>query len=192
MSEEFEVRGPHEELADEMGEAAREKGDIFASRLAVVTALLATVGALFSYQVGATQNEAAMDKNNAAIQKTEAANQWNYYQAKSNKQNLAELAAALPGVDTVKYRRNGARYAQEKETIRRAAEKLEAASTQWDNMSEAVMHQHHRWAMAMTALQIAIALAAIALLTRKRWLQWGVYGVALLGTGLGAMAWLHW
>lgn len=191
MSEEFEVRGPHEALADKVGEEAREKGDSFASRLAVITALLATIGALFSYQVGATQNEAAMDKNNASIKKTEAANQWNYYQAKSNKQNLAELAAALPGVDSVKYHRNEVRYAQEKEGIRRAAEKLEAASTRWDEASETVMHQHHRWALAMTALQIAIAQAAIALLTRKRWLQWGVYGVALLGMGLGALAWLH-
>ncbi|GAC1368142.1 MAG: hypothetical protein NVS3B25_26400 [Hymenobacter sp.] len=191
MSEEFEVRGPHEELADKVGEAAHETGDTFASRLAVITALLATLGALFSYQVGATQNEAAMDKNNAAMKKTEAANQWNYYQAKSNKQNLAELAAALPGVDTARYRRNGVRYGQEKEVIRRAAEQLEAASTRWDEASEAVMHQHHRWALAMTALQIAIALAAIALLTRKRWLQWGVYGVALLGVGLGVLAGLH-
>ena len=83
------------------------------------------------------------------------------------------------------------RYEREKQAIQKAAERLEAAATRWDNASEAVMHQHHRWAMAMTALQIAIALAAIALLTRKRWLQWGVYGVALLGTGLGALAWLH-
>ena len=192
MSEEFEVRGPHEALADQAGEAAHESGDRFASRLAVITALLATLGALFSYQVGATQNEAAMDKNNAAMKKTEAANQWNYYQAKSNKQNLAELAAALPGVDTAKYGRNERRYGQEKQAIRRAAERLEAAATRWDEASEARMHQHHRWAQAMTALQMAIALAAIALLTRKRWLQWGVYGVALLGLGLGTLAWAHW
>ena len=191
MSEEFEVRGPHEELADRTGEEARGKGDVFSSRLAVVTAVLATIGALFSYQVGATQNEAAMDKNNAAIQKTEAANQWNYYQAKSNKQNLAELAIALPGVNAAKYRRDSARYDMEKAVIKQGAERLEAAATRWEEASEALMHQHHRWAMAMTALQIAIALAAITLLTRQRWLQWGVYGLAAVGTGLGALAWFH-
>ena len=189
MSEEFEVRGPHEDLADRVAESAHATGDAFASRLAVVTALLATVGALFSYQVGDTQNEAAMAKNNAAIQKTEAANQWNYYQAKSNKQNLAELAAALPGMDTAKYRRDGARYAHEKTAIRRAAERLEAVSARWDRTSETLLHRHHRWAMATTALQMAIALAAIALLTRKRWLQWGVYGLAALGVSAGAVAW---
>ena len=37
--------------------------------------------------------------------------------------------------------------------------------------SEASMHVHHRWAQAMTLIQIAIALAAITILTRNKWLQ---------------------
>jgi hypothetical protein len=41
---------------------------------------------------GATQANAGLYKNNAAIKKTEASNQWNYFQAKSTKQSLAELA----------------------------------------------------------------------------------------------------
>ena len=40
------------------------------------------------------------------------------------------------------------------------------------------MHQHHRWAEATTVVQVSIALAAIALLTRRRWLEWGTLGVA--------------
>ena len=74
---------------------AGHDGDPFSSKLAVITAVLATVGAVFSYIGGATQNDAMLFKNSAAIKKTEASNQWNFYQAKSNKQNLAELAAAL-------------------------------------------------------------------------------------------------
>ncbi|MGZ5158844.1 MAG: DUF4337 family protein [Caldimonas sp.] len=53
------------------------------------------------------------------------------------------------------------------------------------------MHEEHRWQQATTALQIAIALAAIALLTRSRRLQFGVYGVAVIGVLLGVFAWLH-
>lgn len=45
---------------------------------------------------------------------------------------------------------------------------------------------------AATALQISIALAAICLLTRRRWLHVGMYGVAAPGIGLGAAAMLHW
>jgi uncharacterized protein DUF4337 len=40
-------------------------------------------------------------------------------------------------------------------------------------------------------LQISIALAAIALLTRRKWLEWGMFGVASVGVALGGAALLH-
>lgn len=188
MSEDgFHVHGPH----DHELEHAAHGADIFSSKIAVMTAIMATVGALFGFQGGDTQNQAAMYKNNAAIKKTEASNQWNYYQAKSNKQNLSELAIALPGVDVGKYRAEVTRYKQEKEGIKKDAEKLEASSLDWDKKSDYAMHEHHRWALAMTAEQIAISLAAITLLTRKRWLQYGSYAVAAVGLVIGATAYLH-
>jgi hypothetical protein len=156
-----------------------------------MTAVLATVGALFGYLGGSTQNDAAMFKNNAAIDKTEAANAWNYYQAKSNKQNMAEMAMALPGVDPSRFKADVARYLSEKEEIKKKAEKFEASSTDWNHKSDGAMHQHHQWALATTAEQIAISLAAITLLTRKRWLMIGAYAVAAVGVALGAFAWLH-
>jgi len=53
------------------------------------------------------------------------------------------------------------------------------------------MHVHHRWAQSVTLIQVAIALAAITLLTRKKWLQWGVYGMAAGGAVLATLAYLH-
>jgi hypothetical protein len=188
MSEGFHVHGPHDHAVEH---AAHGGADAFSGRIAVMTAILATVGALFGYQGGDTQNNAALYKNNAAIKKTEASNQWNYYQAKSNKQNLAELAMTLPGVDVDKYRTEVARYKTEKEGIKKEAEKLEATSLEWDKRSDEQIHQHHRWALATTAEQIAISLAAITLLTRRTWMQYLAYGIAAVGVVLGAMAWLH-
>lgn len=188
MSEGFHVHGPH----DHEIEHAAHGGDDFSSRIAVMTAIMATVGALFGFQGGDTQNQAAMYKNNAAIKKTEASNQWNYYQAKSNKQNLSELAISLPGVDTAKYKAEVDRYKLEKEGIKKDAEKLEAASLEWDKKSDLAIHEHHRWALATTAEQIAISLAAITLLTRKKWLLWGSYGVAGIGLLVGLTAYFHW
>jgi hypothetical protein len=183
----FHVHGPH----DHAVEHAAHQSDPFSSKIAVITAILATVGASFGYMGGLTQNDAAMYKNNAAIKKTEASNQWNYYQAKSNKQNLAELAMTLPGADQEKYRREVERYRNEKEGIKKDAEKLEAVSLDWDKKSDGAIHEHHRWALATTAEQIAISLAAITLLTRKRWLEYAAYAVAAVGVVLGVTAWLH-
>ena len=186
-SEGFHVHGPH----DHAVEHAAHGGDSFSNNIAVMTAILATVGALFGYLGGATQNDAALFKNNAAIDKTEAANAWNYYQAKSNKQNLAEMAMNLPGVDPARYKAEVARYEGEKGEIKKKAEKFEASSAEWNHKSDAAMHTHHQWALATTAEQIAISLAAITLLTRKKWLMAGAYGVAAIGLLLGVFAWLH-
>lgn len=186
----FHVHGPH----DHQLEHAAEHGatDRFAGRIAVTTAILATVGALFSYQGGATQASAQLAKNDAAIRKTEASNQWNYYQAKSSKQNLAELASVLVvGDRQAGYKADVARYDAEKTEIAKTAKRFEDESKAFDERSEALMHEHHRWAQATTFLQIAIALSAIALLTRRNWLQWGVYAVAGLGAVLGVLAIAH-
>jgi len=187
----FHVHGPH----DHELEHAAQHGDKdrFSGQIAVMTAILATIGALFSYMGGATQANAGLYKNNAAIRKTEASNQWNYYQAKSSKQNLSELALAIVADDKKPiYKDEVERYKKEKAEIKLAAEKLEAEAKSWDDQSDAQMHLHHRWAQATTALQISIALAAIALLTRRKWLEWGMFGVAGVGGLLGIAAIMHW
>jgi Flp pilus assembly protein TadB len=185
----FHVHGPHDH---EVEHVAQHGGDSFTSRLAVLTALLSTVGAIFGYMGGHSQNAALLYKNEAAIQKTSASNQWNYYQAKSNKQNLAELSVTLTtGEAQEKFKQNVERYKKEKEEIKADADKLEEAAKAADKQSEAEMHVHERWALATTLLQIAIALSAITLLTRKRWLLVGVYGSTVLGLVVGAMGYLH-
>lgn len=186
----FHVHGPHDHELEHAAEHGKKDG--FAGRIAAATAILATIGAIFSYLGGATQANATLYKNNAAIKKTEASNQWNYYQAKSNKQNLSELALTLAIAQKKDfYKAEVERYKKEKAEIKKDADKLEAEAAAWDKKSDQQLHEHHRWAQATTALQIAIALSAIALLSRKTWLQWGVYGVAGIGVILGILAAAH-
>lgn len=185
----FHVHGPHDH---ELEHAAQHEPKGLAGQLAVATAVIATVGAIFAYMGGATQANAGLYKNDAAIKKTEASNQWNYYQAKSSKQNLSELAIELaPESRKAFYADEIKRYKAEKAEIKLAAEKLEAEAKAWDDKSGEQMHQHHRWAQATTALQVAIAMAAIALLTKRKWLEYGVFGLSGIGVALGALAWLH-
>src|SRR6266436_3254949 len=121
MSEEFEVPGPHEHEVEHQAQH-----DPFAGRIAVMTAIFATVGASFGYMGGATQNDALLFKNEAAIRKTEASDQWNFFQAKSSKQNLAELGATLAAGDQqARYLQEVERYKKEKEEIMPVAKSLE-------------------------------------------------------------------
>ena len=188
MSEGFHVHGPH----DHAVEHEAQHGDPFAGRIAVMTAIFATIGAMFGYMGGATQNDALLYKNEAAIRKTEASDQWNFYQAKSSKQNLAELGATLTtGEQQARYQAEVARYKKEKEEIMPEAKKLEEQSKAAEVASEASMHVHHRWAQATTLIQIAIALAAITILTRNRALQYTAYGMAAAAVAVGALAFAH-
>jgi Na+/glutamate symporter len=201
----FHVHGPHDHELEHAvhgaahdghdahhGHAASNADKRMTNQIALFTAVIATVGAIFGYMGGATQANAGLYKNNAAIKKTEASNQWNYYQAKSSKQNLAELALELaPEPRKDFYREEIKRYKSEKAEIKAKAEALEAEASDWDHQSDEQMHQHHRWAQATTALQVSIALAAIALLTRKKWLEWGMFAMGGLGVAVGAAAALH-
>jgi Na+/glutamate symporter len=197
----FHVHGPHDHALEHAAQG--EHGDDGAhhgassgsmtNQIALFTAIIATVGAMFGYMGGATQANAGLYKNNAAIKKTEASNQWNYFQSKSTKQSLAEVSRDLTTdlADKVKYQAKIDRYEKEKNEIKAGAEKIESEATQWDKKSDDEMHQHHRWAQATTVLQISIALAAIALLTRRRWLKWGMFAAGGAGTVIGLLAMLH-
>jgi hypothetical protein len=138
------------------------------------------------------QNTALYQKNEAVLNKTEASNMWAFYQAKSTKQALAEFARDLaPDERKPALQTKVGRYEQEKAEILLVAQQLEKDALDWDRQSEQQMHQHHRWAQATTALQVSIALAAMALLTRKKWLEWGMLAVAGVGVVVGALAALH-
>ena len=192
----FHVHGPHDHELEHAAQGGHggdhEKGGGMIAQIAVITAIIATVGAIFSYMGGATQANAGLYKNNAAIKKTEASNQWNFFQAKSTKQSLAELARDLaPDDKKAAYQGKIDRYEKEKNEIKTVAEKLETESATWDKASDEQMHQHHRWAQATTVLQVSIALAAIALLTRKKWLEYGMFALAGIGVIIGALAALH-
>jgi len=53
------------------------------------------------------------------------------------------------------------------------------------------MHNHHRWAQAMTLIQIGIALAAITILTRNKAMGVAALGVAGASVVLGGLAFAH-
>ncbi len=191
----FHVHGPHDhelEHAQQGGDHGDHGGGM-TNQIAMFTAIIATVGAIFAYMGGATQANAGMYKNEAAIKKTAASNQWNYFQSKSTKQSLAEVSRDLTTnkAEKEKYQAKIDRYEKEKGEIKVDADKLEAEVVEWNKKSDEQMHQHHRWAQATTVLQVCIALAAIALLTRKKWLEYAMFAAGAMGVVVGALAVLH-
>jgi hypothetical protein len=198
----FHVHGPDQHELEH--QAAH--GDGLAVRVSIMTAILATFGAVFSYLGSAQQTAAADCKNDAILAKneaiqlrTQAANQWAFYQSKSTKQNLAELAQELAADAALraKYATEIARYQAEKAAIKAQAEGLEKRADDMDakvdplvRRSSELMHPHHVLAQAITLIQIGIALASICALTKVRALFWASAAASTAGLLLAIWAWL--
>ena len=187
MSEQhMHVHGAH----DHALEHEAHHGPGLAQQVAIFTAILSTIGAVVAYLGAATQNEAMLLKNEAVLKKAEASDQWSFYQSKSTKGHLAELAARLTKDPAqVFYQKEVGRYDGEKKEIRLKAEELDKKSHDFDAASERALHPLHKLEQALTLIQIAIAMGSITALTRKRWLFMvalvaAAGGVTLLGLAL--------
>jgi hypothetical protein len=179
----FHVHAEHEHTIEHQAHS----GVGLAQYVAIFTAVLSTIGAIVSYQGAASQNEAMLFKNEAVLKKAQASDQWNFYQAKAQKGHLMELAMELaPKEKKEHYREQIERYNTEKKKIQAEAEALEEESKKANEKSEQLMHPHHLLALAMTLTQIAISLASITALTRKKWL----FGAAGVSAAAGISLWM--
>ncbi len=160
--------------------------------IAVFTAILAALGALVSYQGSLLMEEVLLAKNEAVLEKAHATDDWNYYQAVSTKLHLAELARDLaPPARRAALDARIVKYQTQREELAAKARKLDDASTRSDARSALLSRPHTEILRSVIALQVAISLASIAALTRRRWLLGGALLSALVGVALwlSALGW---
>jgi len=177
-----------EKLREAIAEDRERDGSAFLKRIALTTALLAVVGALAALQAGSSVNEALLRKTEAARLQGEVSDKWAYYQAQRIKAAIQE-AARSPWLAADKdppaaYAEKEQRYAAEREELERAARELERQRDEQSREAEHLFHRHHRFAYAVTLLQVAIALSAVAALTRAHPLWLCSLGVGISGIGL--------
>jgi hypothetical protein len=138
--------------------------------ISLTTALLAALAAIGSLRAGATVNEALLLKTESTRLQAEASDQWAYYQAKGIKGAVALGAmSAWQAAGKQPPAALGAqvsRYAQEQGDIQRKATALERQRDERSRDADRLLEQHHHFATSVALFQIAIALGAIAALTR--------------------------
>ncbi|HEX9289140.1 MAG TPA: DUF4337 domain-containing protein [Anaeromyxobacteraceae bacterium] len=183
-----------EKLHELIHEELEHEGGSFLRNIALTTAILAALAAIASLRAGGTVNEALRLETAATRLQAEASDQWAYYQAKGVKGAVAEAARAAwlaagkepPGEHGAKRER----YAEEQSEIQEKARELEKERDAREHEAEHLMHLHHRFAAAVALFQVAIALGAVAALTRKQlvWLASMALGAA--GIAFFAVAWL--
>jgi hypothetical protein len=152
----------HEEINEKAEELLRKSENKWTLFVAISTALMAVLAALASLFAGHHSNE-------ALIMQIKASDQWSYYQAKSIKAEIRKLEPQPAGVSKTPDAVN-----KEEEAVKNTAEGDEKES-------DAHLQRHVTLSTAVTFLQVAIAISAISIITRRRFLWYGAMAVAIIG-----------
>jgi hypothetical protein len=186
---EVETERLHEAIHEEL---EKEEHSSFLRLIALTTAALAALAAISSLRAGGTVNEALLLKTEATRLQAEASDQWAYYQAKGVKSAVAEasrsayLAAGKEAPAGFEERQK--RYEEEQKEIKEKATEKEKERDAREREAGHLMHAHHRFAQAVALFQVAIALGAVAALTRNRMVWLGSLALGLGGVAFFAIA----
>lgn len=180
-----------DKLRETIDEEIEHSGGPLLRWISLSTAVLAALAAVASLRAGATVNEALLLKTEATQRQAEASDLWALYQAKGIKAAIAradgdqwtvagrpappQLAAAV------------ARYGTEQDSLRHVAEAKEHERDAHNRQADVLLEQHHGYAYAVALFQIAIALGAVAALTRVRLVWLGSLALGAAGLVLFAM-----
>ena len=161
-----------ESLSDDITEAGGKTRESWLRFSALLSALLAVLAATASL-------EAAHYANDAMIMQLQASDQWSYYQAKGIKGMVVETEQNIltqmghPSADAEK---RAKKYKDDQQEAQTKAKELTAES-------EKDLAKHEVLSRAVTLCQVAIAIVAIAMLTKRR--RFVLFSCALGLAGLG-------
>jgi len=178
------THAPHEE-AIHGDHSNQHSGHSLNQWVAVFTAILAAIGAIVGYQGSRLMNDVLLYKNEAVLEKAKATDQWNYYQAVSTKLHIMDLAIdVLPSEKAAHDQEKISKYQRQKKEILAQAKELERKSQEANEESARLNRPHTDLGISLIFLQIAISLASITALTRRKWLFGAAILSAIVGTGL--------
>ena len=177
--EELEVSvEDQQEAINHHAEHSKESWLLFAALISAVLAVAAATCGLY----------AAHYANEAMLEQMHATDHWGFYQAKGIKAVITEMHSDLleknkaGAADALKEKL--ARYKKEQEEIKEQA-------TEEENKSQYFMHQHETLAKSVTAFQIAIAITAMAAITKRHHFLYMTLLLSLGGLYFAAVAFLH-
>ncbi len=162
---------PTEHLHEEMHHRASHAEERWILGVALSSAILAALAAIASLQAGHSSNE-------AMISQIETANEWSHYQSKSIKEaqlkSKLDILEALGKPASEADKHKVLEYQKDKEEIQTTAEASQKAAKH-------NLHLHHMLSRSVTMFQIAIAIGAISVLTKRRRFWLGSIAIGLVG-----------
>ena len=182
--EEFEAH----EHAEHAAHGAHD-ADPLISRVTLTIAVLAVLAAVGATLETTEGDKTIVSKNEAVLQQNQATDAWNFYQAKSLKKNLYGLAADQAGPKAAAYAKIAAQNGADQTDIAKKAKAFEAARDRSSDHAEVHERRHGRLTIASTLLHMAIAIATLAIILKRKW-PWGT-ALVMTGVGLVLAAWAY-
>lgn len=183
--------------ADRAAQKEKERKDGWTKYTSLTLVFIAVLAAIASQWAGKYGSRVLVRLNDATYNQTQASDEWAYYQAKSIKQNLYEVAKDQIANGTAdaskseekikakieKYEKEKADISQKAKSFEKLREEDRAAAAE-ANRKGGVMGQ------AVAVFQIAIALSSVCLLTKRKPLWFVSILMALAATVEMVRAWL--
>ncbi|GAC1331688.1 MAG: DUF4337 domain-containing protein [Beijerinckiaceae bacterium] len=155
--------------------------------IAILAVLAATVGSLETIETAGAISE----KNHAVLLQNKATDNWNFYQAKSIKKNLYDIAAITNPDHKDDFDKDARRNEADQKEIIAKAKELEHQSDESLEKSDHHEHRHHILTVAVTLLHVSIAIATISIIMRgQRWPWLASMGLGAAGIVGAAFAYL--
>lgn len=164
--EEIEIPTEHlHETINEKTEELLKKGEGKLSMyIAICTAIMAVLAAMAGLLAGHHSNE-------ALINQIKASDQWAFYQAKSIKAEIRQLQISVASA-----------VSKSPEESKKEAAEIKLSAEKFEKLSEEELIKHGWLAKAVTFFQVAIAISAISILSKKTFL-W-IIGISIAMVGL--------
>lgn len=143
---------------------AAHSDDPFLARVSVTIAILAVAAATVGSFETIETAHAISEKNQAVLHQDQATDQWNFYQARSIKRNMYEIAAITNPDRKGELDKGAERNAAEQDDIRRNAEHLQEQSAESLQASAHHERRHHVLTFAVTVLHVSIAIATLSII----------------------------
>jgi hypothetical protein len=196
-----ELKGFIAELKeDRAATKAKEKREAWTKYTSLTVVVMAVLAAVATQWGGKFSSRTLVALNNSTLQQAKASDQWGYYQAKSIKQRIAEsekdllLKSVDPSTDSgkrelAKIDAKIAKYGVEMEEAMKKAKKLEEAQQAAHDAADHSSAQGGVMGLAVSIYQIAIALASICLVMKRKELWYVSIGLSALGVLEMIQAW---
>ena len=164
-----ETANEHLEHAEHASHAAAEGNSFLVTVSATIAALAVAAAIVASFEAIET-SETIGEKNTAVLKQSQASDQWAFFQAKSLKHKMLDVAISGGHPKSAELGKEAARYWAENDEIEKKARELEHERDEALVAAQKHEKRHHGLTIAATLLHVAIAVSTVAVITRgQRW-----------------------